>query len=137
MNQLRHRISKFHSIEGETITIKTIIILIGILLVVGSILAVPNVAADPDDDGDDDDRCGYGGWGMNSGWIMMGFMGLCMLGGLALLLFVIYEKGPTREQVIPTTIYPSPSQALKILDDRYARGEIPREEYIRMKQDLQ
>ena len=74
--------------------------------------------------------CRFGffpGWGI----VMVLFWAL-IIGGVALLVvWLIQQAGPA-------TAGPPPSEgrALEILQERYARGEITREEYERMRQDL-
>jgi len=71
---------------------------------------------------------GHFGWGMGFGWIfMLLFWGLIILGIAALVrwLWSVNTRGAL------------PKTALEILQVRYARGEIDREEYERIKRDLQ
>ena len=92
-------------------------LILGMLLLV----SIPGVSADPDDD--DDDHCGgYTLWGY---WMFpMMFLGM-------LVCFVVFiflrEEGPFRHE--PRTN--SMSNSMHLLDERYARGDIPREEYMR------
>lgn len=78
---------------------------------------------------------GYGyryGYGVNLWWgaLMMVFWVLVIAGIVALVVWAIREKQPS-----PTGRVRE-SEALEILKQRYARGEITREEYERMRQDL-
>lgn len=67
------------------------------------------------------------GWGMGFGWIfMILFWGLVILGIAALAKWLWSNSSGAQ-----------PKTALEILDERYARGEIGREEYERIKCDLQ
>lgn len=77
--------------------------------------------------------CGPGGW-YSGGWGMFchGAFMLLVFAGLALGLFFLIRlasgggRGPRKSR--PTV--------LEILDERYARGEIDREEYLQRKQDI-
>lgn len=73
---------------------------------------------------------GYG-WGMGFGWIIMLLFWIFVIAGGVLLVRWIAaygeRKGPGTRQSETT---------LDILKKRYARGEITREEYERMKKDI-
>lgn len=83
----------------------------------------------------------YGPYQDGVGW-MGGFM---MLHGLlALLLIAIVVAvvvavarafGPSRPSGLPPPA--SRSRGLEVLDERYAKGEIPREEYLQKRRDLE
>ncbi len=71
---------------------------------------------------------GFSGWGMGLGFIfMLLFWGLVILGIAALirLLMTSSSRGP-RDKT-----------PLEIVQERYARGEIDREEYEQKKRDLE
>ena len=72
----------------------------------------------------------YGhGWGMGFGWVFMSaFWVLTVLGIVALVRWMGSQSSVNRE--------PRPRTALEILQERYARGEIQREEYEQKKRDL-
>lgn len=74
------------------------------------------------------DEFGHFGWGMGFGWVfMLLFWGLAILGIAALV-----------KWLWPSSVNGGrPKTALEILNERYARGEIDREEYERIKRDLQ
>ncbi len=74
---------------------------------------------------------GYGGYGMGivGGLFMLVFWGLIIV-GLVLLVRWLWDQ--TRHGAGPGAI----EAPLDILKRRYARGEISKEEYDRMKQDL-
>lgn len=68
------------------------------------------------------------GWGMGFGWVfMLLFWGLIIL-GIAALIKSLWSSNGRRAK---------PKTALDMLQERYACGEINREEYERMKRDLQ
>jgi putative membrane protein len=85
-------------------------------------------------------------WGWGDGWggAGMALMWLVMLAVLALIVvgIVLLVRGLTRhDQVQPGPPQgppggPSKSSALQVLEERYARGEIQREEFLQRKQDL-
>ena len=68
--------------------------------------------------------------------MMMGMMGLGLTVPLLLIGLVAYALGwrPQFNQSLPTSTSQTP---LEILKSRYARGEISREEYEQMHQDLE
>ena len=61
-----------------------------------------------------------GGFGMGFGWLFM-LLPLALLVGLVLVFFRLYDGNQSREQ--------SPRTAREILDERFSKGEIDREEY--------
>ena len=85
------------------------------------------------------DGFGFGGFG----WIGMVFGGLMMLlfwGGLfGLLFFAVRSFAPSssgQSSVGSTGGRPPGNNALEIVKERYARGEITKEEYDNIRQDL-
>lgn len=71
-------------------------------------------------------------WG---GWIGMGF-GLVLL--VVLVVILLGASGSLRgAPAVPPFPPPPPMDALTILDARYARGEISRDEYLRIRADLE
>lgn len=74
---------------------------------------------------------------MGTGWWV--WMAIMIVGGVIILLLIIYV---ILAALRPTTIvtYAQPpegrKEALDVLAQRYARGEITREEYLRMKDEL-
>ena len=83
------------------------------------------------------------------GWMMGGGMGWGMvfmvIPGIILLLVLLAALGAFSERHVhavypPYTAYPSPpvstTTAVDMLDQRYARGELSREEYLKMRADL-
>lgn len=71
----------------------------------------------------------YMGWGFGLGWIFM--IAIWVLIGylvFAMLRFFVSPKDEDRRS--------SGDKALEILDQRYARGEISHDEYLRMKRDI-
>ncbi len=74
---------------------------------------------------------GMMGWAANPWWGILGMVfGLAVLAGLVLL--VVW----TVRQFIPAG-GPAGSRALEILKERYAKGEITREQYEQMRRDLE
>jgi putative membrane protein len=71
------------------------------------------------------------GWGYMGGWGFMMFFWLVILG---LIFYVIYARGRNRDG--GPGARPG-GKALEILKERYARGEISREEFERMKKDIE
>lgn len=74
---------------------------------------------------------GSGAWGW--GLLMMA------VPGVILILVLWAALGGLGERTSPTTYVPYPpaeGRPLEILDNRYARGELSREEYQRMRDDL-
>lgn len=75
------------------------------------------------------DMSGFGGWGMGFGWIfMILFWGLIILGIAGLVRWLSSSNRNTN--------LPPPKTALEILEERYARGEIDRDEFEQKKHDL-
>jgi putative membrane protein len=81
---------------------------------------------------------GYGGYGYDHGYGMFPWWGIVMMlfwllvigGVIALVVWAVRNWRPSREATV------GPSDALETLKQRYARGEITKEEYDRMKHDL-
>lgn len=86
---------------------------------------------------------GYGrGWGMMDGWagygahgpIAMIFWLIILIGVVALVVWIVRAVAtPTAHQLPPP---PRRSTGLDVLDERYSRGEIDRDEYLQKKKDL-
>jgi putative membrane protein len=71
----------------------------------------------------------FGGWGMGLGFIfMLLFWGLVILGIAALIRWLMTQSSPTRSS--------RDKSPLEIVQERYARGEIDREEYEQKMRDL-
>ena len=68
-------------------------------------------------------------------WFFWPFHGLLTLILIVVLVVVLFRHRPA-PYVQPAIAGPSRSEALAILENRYARGEIQREEYLQKKQDL-
>ena len=68
--------------------------------------------------------CGLGGWGMMIFWIMV------VIGIIFLVRWLVGQGRKGRE------VPPREESALDILEKRYAKGEIDREEFERKKRDL-
>lgn len=79
---------------------------------------------------------GSGGWGMGFGRVfMILFWGLVILGIVALVRWLVQQSQPGRELGEGA---PAPGKTpLEIVRERYARGEIDREEYEQKKRDLE
>lgn len=84
----------------------------------------------------------YGGDGVFGGWggtLMMFFVGffwiLIIVGGIVLVWWLVSQARPAPPYP-PTPPAPGGETALEILNKRYAKGEITKEEYESMKKDL-
>ncbi len=77
----------------------------------------------------------YGMMGWGWGWGVLTMVGAVVV--LVLLLLVV--SGALAPRTAPAYLAPvsPPSSATEILDARYARGEISREEYLRARADLE
>lgn len=72
----------------------------------------------------------FGGWGMGFGIVfMLLFWGLVIIGIAALIRWLLTPSSPGRSARDKTP--------LEIVQERYARGEIDREEYEQKKRDLE
>jgi Predicted membrane protein len=75
-------------------------------------------------------RFGFGMMSVGLGWLMMlGITALVVLGIIAL---IRYIKNSNNNHIASGN-----SNALSILNERYAKGEISSEEYFRMKAEIQ
>ncbi|OIQ98659.1 hypothetical protein GALL_193170 [mine drainage metagenome] len=73
---------------------------------------------------------GFWGWGMGLGFLfMLLFWGFIILGITALIRWLMTQSSPIRGS--------HDKSPLEILQERYARGEIDREEYEQKKRDLE
>ena len=71
----------------------------------------------------------FSGWGMGFGFIfMLLFWGLAILGIVALIRWLITQSSSNRSS--------RDKSPLEVVQERYARGEIDREEYEQKKRDL-
>lgn len=75
------------------------------------------------------DITGFGGWGMGFGWIFMALFWVLIIVGIVALIKWLSTSN-TNTNLAP------PKTALEILQERYARGEIDREEFEQKKHDL-
>ena len=72
----------------------------------------------------------YGGWGMGFGIVfMLLFWGLVIFAIAALIRWLMTQSSPGRSS--------RDKSPLEIVQERYARGEIDREEYEQKKRDLE
>lgn len=71
------------------------------------------------------------GWG---GWLVMAFMMAAFWAGIIVLGFVLVRASGHHGQAVPPV--PPADSALQIARERFARGEIPDEEYERIKRGL-
>ena len=76
------------------------------------------------------------GFGMGFGILGLLLMVLFWGGLIALVIWLVRSIFPVSQQTTKTSAGIEPN-ALEILGERYARGEITREQYEMMKQDLQ
>ncbi|HKK14753.1 MAG TPA: SHOCT domain-containing protein [Gammaproteobacteria bacterium] len=78
---------------------------------------------------------GYGmGYGMGGlGWIFMVLVWLLLIAGIAAVIKWIFFSGGTAGHLPP----PSRNSALQILEERYARGEIDRDEFLEKRRHLE
>lgn len=77
------------------------------------------------------------GGGMMWIWFLMMLFGLLVFGGVILLAIWAVTRLTGSERSQPGTTANSPEDPLVILQRRYARGEVGREEYERIRADLQ
>jgi putative membrane protein len=71
-----------------------------------------------------------GGWGRGA-WVAMGFM-MLVFWGLIVALVIVLLRSPGHRHVGPPQKEARPGdEAMRILDERFARGEIDAEEYTR------
>jgi len=68
---------------------------------------------------------GYWGWGMGFGWLFMGLFWVLIIVGIVAAIKWFSDQPGSRGKT-----------ALEILQERYARGEIQREEFEQKKRDL-
>jgi len=72
--------------------------------------------------------CGMGyGWGLGCGWLIMAIFWILIILGIASLVKLLASSGRKK---------PSEESPLDILKKRYAKGEVTREEFQKMKDDL-
>ncbi len=85
---------------------------------------------------------GYGGWGMMGPWMMGGFgwmwlmqIFMILFWGLVIWGIVALVRGLSAPRSSDSTP-PTANSALEVLKQRYARGEIDKEEYEEKKKDI-
>ena len=82
----------------------------------------------------DNGFCPMCDWMLGWGWGMMLLVALFWIAVIALVVWAVYRftrgRGYGRER------YPGHATPGEILDQRYARGDIEREEYLRMREEL-
>lgn len=76
----------------------------------------------------------YDGYGM--GWHAMGWMGMVLFWLVPILLVLVAVKYLTGSRRSDAPNEGANSGALAILEQRYARGEVDREEYLQKRDDL-
>jgi putative membrane protein len=76
-----------------------------------------------------DNIMGFGGWAMGFGWIFMILFWVLIIVGIITLVKRLSSSNTN-------TNFPPPKTVLEILEERYARGEIDREEFEQKKHDL-
>jgi len=74
---------------------------------------------------------GFGWWGAAMGILMLLFWALIIGGVVLLILWIVRQERPPA-----TGSRTGGERALDILRERYARGELTREQYEQMRQDL-
>jgi putative membrane protein len=74
------------------------------------------------------------GWGWGA-WIAMGFMMLLFWGVIAAVVLLLVRPPGRHDEATPPPKPPSEDEASRILDARFARGEIDEQEY-RARRDL-
>ena len=100
--------------------------LIVILIIAAGLLTSGLVIADEDDDDHMDDHDMMGSWGMtySAFWMLVLILAIVVI-TIGLYKVLVNEgEGP---------MYKAPNTAEILLDERYARGEIETEEYLRMR----
>ena len=72
------------------------------------------------------------GWG----WGMMFFVPLCFIFGVvAIYYLIVSSRGNCSSHYTPR--YHSSSRAAEILSERYAKGELTKEEFLEMRKELE
>ena len=80
------------------------------------------------------------GWGYNWGMMLVGGLFMLLFWGGVIALAVFAIRAFTRSDRSPDqggSIPPRAQTPLEILQQRYARGELTREEYLEMRRDLE
>ncbi len=84
------------------------------------------------------------GWDGGTGGIFMWLFGLLFVAAVVVGIVLLVRSGShgsaggshPMTPGAPAPTLPSASSALQVLEDRYARGEIDREEFLQRRQDL-
>ena len=72
---------------------------------------------------------GYGGFGMIF-WLVL------LIAIIALVVWLVRSAGPSAVHYLPPHAPTRRSPGLDVLEERYARGEINRDEYLEKKKDM-
>lgn len=80
-------------------------------------------------------------WGWHSGSLFWGGLGMLLFWGLVLVLLIVairalWRIGQGSTPPVESRNSVTPSQPLQILQTRYAKGEITKEQYEEMRQEL-
>ena len=77
-----------------------------------------------------------GGWGGGTGWMGFGMVFVWLLLIAALIALVVWLVRSPPHAGANSVLPPRRSPGLDILEERYARGEINRDEYLQKKRDM-
>ncbi len=79
----------------------------------------------------------FGTWGWIGMALYLLFWAALIVGGIYLIVWVVRRAGPRMPVSIPGPETTTPLSAIEIARLRYARGEIDREAYLKLLEDLQ
>lgn len=76
-------------------------------------------------------------WGWNGGWMIFGSLMMILFWGGLVAVLVLAVRGLTSTGAGSQEMRPQSQTPLQILQTRYAKGEIDRQEYERMRSEIQ